>query len=169
MNKVTLAITSLIRELIIMLPDEFSRFRIRMYNKKGCDIARDVSLSPNVRIRGNVKIGSGSSVAQNGSINGVDVGVVIKKNVMIAPNVVIVAFNHVHDRLDVPMSQQGFDEGVVVIDDDVWIGANVTVGKGVTIGTGAIVGANSFVNSDVPPYSIAAGVPAKFISKRRLK
>lgn len=169
MKKVTLAITSLIRELIIMLPDEFSRVRVAMYNKSGCDIDRHVSLSPNVRIRGNVKIGSGSSVAQNTSINGVNVGIVVGKNVMIAPNVVVVAFNHVHDRVDVPMSNQGVCEGRVIIDDDVWIGANVTVGKGVIIGRGAIVGANSFVNRDVPPYSIAAGVPAKVVANRRLK
>src|SRR5216684_2558800 len=44
-----------------------------------------------------------------------------------------------------------------------WIGANVTIIGGVRIGRGAIIGAGSVVVNDIPPYSIAAGVPAKVI------
>lgn len=54
----------------------------------------------------------------------------------------------------------------VVIGNDVWLCANVIVADGVKIGDGAVIGANSVVTSDVEPYSIMGGVPAKFIRKR---
>lgn len=54
----------------------------------------------------------------------------------------------------------------VVIGSDVWIGARTVVMAGVTIGDGAVIGTGSIVTKDVPPYSIVAGVPAKFIKNR---
>lgn len=53
-----------------------------------------------------------------------------------------------------------------VIGNDVWIGANVVVLRGVTIGDGCIVAANAVVTRDLPPYSVAGGVPAKVIRSR---
>lgn len=47
------------------------------------------------------------------------------------------------------------------IGSDVWLGAGVTVLGGVTIGDGCVVGANAVVTSDLPPYSVAMGVPAR--------
>ena len=57
-------------------------------------------------------------------------------------------------------------KGDTVIGNDVWIGQDVTILPGVKIGDGAIIGTKSVVGSDVEPYSIAAGNPAKFIRKR---
>ena len=54
----------------------------------------------------------------------------------------------------------------VLIEGDVWCGANVTILKGVTIGRGSIVAAGSVVTKSCPPYSIIGGVPAKLIKKR---
>jgi acetyltransferase-like isoleucine patch superfamily enzyme len=51
----------------------------------------------------------------------------------------------------------------VVIEDDCWIGGNVIILKGVTIGRGAIIGAGSVITKDVPPFTIWAGNPAKFV------
>jgi acetyltransferase-like isoleucine patch superfamily enzyme len=53
-----------------------------------------------------------------------------------------------------------------IIEDEVWLGFGVIVLTGVTIGRGSIVAAGSVVSSDIPEYSIAAGVPAKVIKKR---
>ncbi|WP_230545066.1 CatB-related O-acetyltransferase [Mucilaginibacter sp. UR6-11] len=53
-----------------------------------------------------------------------------------------------------------------VIGNDVWIGVDSIVRRGVKIGNGAIIGANSFVNSDVPPFAVAVGTPAKVIKYR---
>ena len=57
-------------------------------------------------------------------------------------------------------------KGDTVIGNDVWIGQNVTILPGVHIGDGAIIGANSVVGSDVAPYTIVAGNPAKPIRRR---
>ena len=57
-------------------------------------------------------------------------------------------------------------KGDTVIDNDVWIGQNATILPGVHVGDGAIVGANSVVGSDVAPYTIVAGNPAKPLRKR---
>jgi acetyltransferase-like isoleucine patch superfamily enzyme len=54
----------------------------------------------------------------------------------------------------------------VVIEGENWIGANVTIISGVTIGRGAIIAAGAVVTKDIPPYTIAGGVPAKVIKKR---
>lgn len=53
-----------------------------------------------------------------------------------------------------------------IIENDVLISANAMIMSGITIGTGAVIGAGAFVNKDVPPYAIVAGVPAKIIRYR---
>jgi acetyltransferase-like isoleucine patch superfamily enzyme len=53
----------------------------------------------------------------------------------------------------------------VKIEDDCWLGANVVVLKGVTLGQGVIIGANSVVTRSIPPFCIAAGIPAKVIKE----
>ena len=57
-------------------------------------------------------------------------------------------------------------KGDTVVENDVWIGQNAVILPGVHIGNGAIIGANSVVGSDVAPYTIVAGNPAKPIRKR---
>ena len=54
----------------------------------------------------------------------------------------------------------------VVIEDDVWLGTNALVLPGVTVRRGAVVGAGAVVTRDVPPYAIAAGVPARVVRTR---
>ena len=57
-------------------------------------------------------------------------------------------------------------KGDTVIGNDVWIGQNATILPGVHIGDGAIIGANSVVGSNVDPYTIVVGNPAKSVQKR---
>lgn len=157
---------SLLYEFILFLPDGFSKFRVKFYNKRGCKIHKNAVISPNVRINGVFEMGEGSSIAQNCTISGENVGVFIGKNVMIAPNVVIIAFNHGFKDINIPMVNQSNTESPVYIEDNVWVASNCTINKGVRIGAGSIIGANSFVNKDVGPNSIMGGVPAKFIRNR---
>ena len=58
------------------------------------------------------------------------------------------------------------NKGDTVIGNDVWIGYEAVILSGVTIGDGAIIGARAVVTRDIPPYTIAAGVPAKPIRRR---
>lgn len=64
-----------------------------------------------------------------------------------------------------PLSEMPL-KGNTVVGNDVWIGQNVTIMPGVKIGDGAIIGMNSVVASDVPPYTIVAGNPARIIRQR---
>ncbi len=57
-------------------------------------------------------------------------------------------------------------KGDVVIGSDVWIGDGVTIMSGVTIGDGAVIGAHAVVASDVPPYAVAVGNPARVVKYR---
>ena len=58
------------------------------------------------------------------------------------------------------------NKGDIVIGNDVWIGYEAVIMAGVTIGDGAIIGARAVVTKDVPPYTVAGGIPAKPITKR---
>lgn len=62
--------------------------------------------------------------------------------------------------------EESLDDGDIIIKDDVWIGAQATIMSGVTIGQGAVIGAKALVTHDIPPYSIAVGIPAKVIKYR---
>lgn len=93
----------------------------------------------------------------------------------IAPNVKIGQSNHDLSCVSTSTLIAGGNHGVTqfkeienpaIIENDVWLAANVVVKQGVTIGNGAVIGAGSVVTKDVPPYEIWGGVPAKFIRKR---
>ena len=91
----------------------------------------------------------------------------VGRHALIASGCVLVDHDHGFASRDIPMMQQHSErESPIVIEDDVWIGANSVITKGVTIGRGAIVGACSVVTKSVGPYEIWGGVPAKFIRMR---
>jgi acetyltransferase-like isoleucine patch superfamily enzyme len=72
--------------------------------------------------------------------------------------------NHRFSDPNQPITWQGFDsKGPTRIGDNVWCGAHVVVTSGVTIGERCVIGANSVVTTDIPPYSIAAGAPARVL------
>lgn len=62
-----------------------------------------------------------------------------------------------------PIKREWVSKGPVIIGNNVWIGDKATILPGVTIGDGAVIGANSVVTSDIPPYCVAGGNPAKII------
>lgn len=63
-------------------------------------------------------------------------------------------------------SLEGISKGNIIVDDDVWIGYGAVILSGIHIGQGAVIAAGAVVASDVPPYAIAGGVPAKVIKYR---
>lgn len=90
-----------------------------------------------------------------------DYKITIGRNVLIAPNVTISTTNHpLHYKL---RSQGQMYCKEVVIGDNVWIGSNAVICAGVTIGKGAVIGAGSIVTRDIPPMTLAFGVPCRVI------
>ncbi len=58
------------------------------------------------------------------------------------------------------------EDGGVIIEENVWLGANVSVLGGVTVGRGSVAGAGALLSRSVPPYSVCMGVPADVVRKR---
>ena len=113
-------------------------------------------------------INEGTSINRNYFINARG-KIYIGKNVLIGPYVTIYSTNHIFSSIDIPIKDQGQTEEEVIIEDDVWIGANSTILPGVKIGKGAIIAAGAVVTKDVPTYSVVGGIPAKLIKERIYK
>ncbi len=93
----------------------------------------------------------------------------IGKHCMIASHSGIYANNHNFADLNVLIREQGVTRKGIIIEDNCWLGHGVTVLDGVTIGEGSVIGAGSVVSKDIPPFSVAVGVPAKVIRDRQEK
>lgn len=93
-------------------------------------------------------------------------GIHVGNYVMIGPRCFFTSVQHSFADHKIPMIFQPVQTSEIVIEDDVWIGANVTVLGGVHIGRGAVIAAGAVVNKDVPAYGIVGGVPAKLIKHR---
>ena len=92
----------------------------------------------------------------------------IGKDVMMAPDCYVLAQNHVFERTDIPMIEQGQTAvAQTVIEDDVWIGRNVLMTPGRTIRKGSIIAAGCVLCKDFPEYSIVGGNPSRLIRKRK--
>lgn len=131
-----------------------------MYNAK-LDVYNHRHLS-----KSKIKIGA-DCVIGNSSILYGQGGLEIGDDVIIGPSVVIVPINHIYSDPKELIRNQGIAVKGIKIEADVWIGANVTILDNVNIGKGSVIGAGTVVTKDIPPYSLAVGVPAKVIKKIR--
>jgi galactoside O-acetyltransferase len=126
---------------------------IERYVDVGCledthiDIGDETFIGPNVCIAGpgNIKIG---------------------KHCLIASHSGIFANNHQFSDPHTLIKYQGITRKGITIEDDCWLGHGVTVLDGVTIGEGSVIGAGAVVTKDIPPYSVAVGIPARVIKSR---
>jgi acetyltransferase-like isoleucine patch superfamily enzyme len=91
--------------------------------------------------------------------------IIIGNDLLMGPGTMLYASNY-QLAPDRPMRTQPRNYGDIVIGNDVWLGSNVVVTAGVTIGDGAVIAAGSVVTKDIPPYTIAGGIPAKPLKKR---
>lgn len=109
---------------------------------------------------GDVIIGNHTRIGLHNTIIG---PVTIGSHVNLAQGITITALNHNFDDSEKHIDQQGISTKEVVLEDDIWVGANAVILPGVTIGKHAVVAAGAIVTKDVPPHSLVAGVPAKVI------
>lgn len=147
---------------------------IQALSKKGVEIGNNFSLGRNsiIECTGVIRnlgeqliIGDNVGIAANAFI-GVRGKVEIGSNTIFGPNVSIHAENHNFQDINKPIKVQGETRKGVLIGDDCWIGSKVIILDGVTVGDHAVVAAGALVTTDVPPYSVVAGVPAKVIKMR---
>ena len=89
------------------------------------------------------------------------------KNTLVAAYTYLVGGDHLYDRVDTPVLHQGRTARGIEVDDNAWLGAHVVISDGSHVGRDAIIGAGAVVIGEIPPYHIAAGVPAKVIRDRR--
>jgi acetyltransferase-like isoleucine patch superfamily enzyme len=114
---------------------------------------------------GKIRIGDRAHIGE-GTIIFSGLSITIGNDVIIGPQNVIVDSDHRYEDLSVPMNRRPLSFKEVTIEDDVWISSNCVITKGVTICKGSVIGAGAVVTKDIPPYSIAVGVPARVIKKR---
>ena len=124
----------------------------------------------------NLSVGDDTSIPKGSTIYCTDAPLTIGCKVLFGPRPTIITGDHRIDLIgkyiaDVTVADKQVDDvnpydQPVVIEDDVWCGANVTILKGVTIGHGSVVAAGAVVTKSFPPYSIIGGVPARLLRMR---
>ena len=114
---------------------------------------------------GRVEIGEGCFL-NIGTMIACQDEVTIGDHTMFANGCFVSDASHRFDDQHKPITWQGFtSKGPTRVGDNVWCGANVVITSGVTVGERCVIGANSVVTGDLPPFSIAAGVPARVLRR----
>lgn len=159
--------------LSLLFPYAWDRLWAPFYKGAMRHCGRGVYLRPtksNLKGLGNMSVGDHTSIPAGSTFFCTGAPLTIGRKVIFGPNPTIITGDH---RIDV-VGQYRADNNeklpendqAVVIEDDVWCGANVTILKGVTVGRGSVVAAGAVVTRSCPPYSIIGGVPAKLIRRR---
>lgn len=166
----------------------FNRFR---FNNLDAVIENDIDIDGNPKF---IKIGKGSQIHNNcvisltrgftskdplleigdntyiGECNNIRVAggfIRIGNNCLISQQNTFVTSNHLINKCQLIKDQEwSKDDNFIILEDDVWVGANSVILPGVTIHKGAVIAAGSVVTKEVPPYAIVAGIPAKIIKFR---
>ena len=128
----------------------------------GCDLSGGVVLHPyggSIVLGANVYLGPGVVVFGHG-------GVEIGDDCLVAMHCRILSSEHDVPPFGPPIRGRGDIRKPTRLGRDVWLGAGVTILGGVTVGDGCVVGAGAVVTRDLPPGSIAVGVPARVVGRR---
>lgn len=149
--------------------------KIDALSKKGVVIGDNVSIGAFTIIETTgilTNLGQGFSIGKNSNLGdynyvGAAGGVIIGENVLIGQRVSFHSENHVFEKTDIPIREQGTTQQGIVVEDDCWLGSGVTILDGVTVHKGSVIAAGSVVTKSVPPYSVVGGVPAKLIQTRQ--
>ncbi|MEL6468421.1 MAG: acyltransferase [Cyanobacteria bacterium J06623_4] len=136
-------------------------------HKSSIFISENVMIDRGVDIKAsydNIEIGKHTHIGPYTCISGGKI--VIGDDCLIASHCGIYANNHTFSDALVKIREQKSSFKGIFIEEDCWLGSGVRVVDGVTIGKGSVIGAGAVVTKNIPPYSVAVGVPAKVISTR---
>jgi acetyltransferase-like isoleucine patch superfamily enzyme len=128
----------------------------------------NVSIHPNVYLfhAEKIKFGSNISIHPMCYIDA-EGDIEIGNNVSIAHRVSILSSNHIYKNFNIPIKYQGMELKKTVIEDNCWIGAGSILLAGNIVKTGSVIGAGSIITKSINENSVAVGVPAKVIKKRK--
>lgn len=117
---------------------------------------------------GNIRIGKNSYI-NSGVVIYIGNGVTIGEDVLVGANCTIAPTNHEFRSRHQKISDQRFMEsrGGILVEDDVWIGANSVLLDGAILRRGCVIGAHSLINGEIEPYSINVGAPVRRIGFRQ--
>jgi acetyltransferase-like isoleucine patch superfamily enzyme len=142
-------------------------------SRDGIRFGNNVMIGPYSLVRASVlsNLGAGIRMGDNSSVDaysyiGAAGPITIGENVIMGQHVCFHAENHNYDRVNTPIKHQGTRRKGIVIEDDCWVGANTTFLDGAHVGHGCVIGAGSIVHGEIPPFSVAVGVPARVIKCR---
>lgn len=128
-------------------------------------------LMPSIISKQNVYLYEHATIGEHSKIQAAHGRFIMKKNSLASFSLTAICDNHIFSIPGTYPSGPGWKDGRsedIIIDEGVWIGANVTLLSGVHIGRGCMVAAGSVCvgNKEYPPYTVIAGVPAKVIKFR---
>lgn len=156
-----------------IIPWLWDKFLCLLYKRAMKHCGKGVYLRPSKSdFKGlwNISIGDGTSIPKGAVLYCTEAPLTIGRKVVFGPKPTIITGDH---RIDVigryildNVEKSPENDVPVTIEDDVWCGANVIILKGVTIGRGSVIAAGAVVTHDIPPYSIAGGIPAKVLKQR---
>ena len=129
----------------------------------GANLERGVLLYP---YGGRIEIGPAVHLGPYTVIYGHG-GVTIGADTLVSMHCRILSSNHTVPPAGTPIRSQPDIPLPTAIGRDVWLGAGVTILGGVTVGDGCVVGAGAVVTKDLPPNSVAMGVPAAVVRQRK--
>ncbi|MEN9919101.1 MAG: hypothetical protein RL662_1537 [Bacteroidota bacterium] len=159
----------LISSIIFILPRHriFNIIKSNYMRMQGANIGRHITYYPGIKINPcmNLRLGDNVDLAW-GVIITTGGGVEIGNRVLIGYRVQILSANHTIPSEKANIFGAGHVFKKVIIEDDVWIGANSIILPGVTIGKGAVIAAGSIVTKNIDAFTIVGGVPARIIKKR---
>lgn len=142
---------------------------VLVFHPENVEIGANVYIGHNAILKGYYKnhmvIGEGTWIGQQCFFHSAG-GITIGKNVGIGPAVKIITSFHDEEGRDKPILHSKISFAPVTIEDDVDLGVGAIVLPGVTIGRGAQIGAGAVVTTNIDPYAVAAGVPARILRMR---
>jgi maltose O-acetyltransferase len=148
-----------------MVPEtRFYRFKSRMLQRCGFKVHPSARIVSSARFIGSfdLSVGEDTFIGHDVLVAGGNCKIFIGDACDLAPRASLVGGTHEIDMGGAHTAGKGYSRDII-IEDGAWIGANVTVLGGVRIGRKSVIAAGSTVTQDIPPYSLAAGIPCRVL------
>ena len=155
---------------ILFIWDSFLAY---LYKTQMISCGKSVSFKPstsNIKGINNMSFGNCVRIHKYATIFSTGAKLIIGNKVALGPKVTIMTGNHSTNEIGVFMWDNHIKKEKldidVILEDEIWVGANVTILAGAHISRGCVVAAGAVVNKYIPPYSIVGGIPAKILKYR---